>query len=49
MRLSSFEELQEKGYHGGKIAVRTFVARLRQGRLGMALWMPMALSTASNG
>jgi len=31
-----FEELQEKGYRGGKITVRNFVARLRKGLPGVA-------------
>ncbi len=31
-----FEELQEKGYRGGEITVRNFVARLRKGLSGMA-------------
>jgi transposase len=31
-----FEELQETGYRGGETAVRSFVARLRKGLLGMA-------------
>jgi transposase len=30
------EELQEKGYRGGKVTVRNFVARLRKGLPGMA-------------
>lgn len=30
-----FEELQEKGYRGGKTTVRSFVARLRKGLPGM--------------
>lgn len=30
-----FEELKEKGYRGGKITVRNFVARLRQGLPGL--------------
>ncbi len=31
-----FQELQEKGYRGGKITVRNFVARLRKGLPGVA-------------
>lgn len=31
-----FRELQEKGYRGGKITVRNFVARLRKGLSGVA-------------
>lgn len=31
-----FEELQEKGYRGGKITVRNFLARLRKGLPGVA-------------
>ena len=31
-----FVELQDKGYRGGETTVRSFVARLRQGRSGMA-------------